>query len=64
MALGHTKVDIAGDAAYDMTLTIPATAGGKCLLKAVAKADEAESQEATVSRRWVSVAESAASSIE
>jgi hypothetical protein len=50
----------AGDAAYEMTLAIPAEAGGKCLLKAVAKADDAEPRDATVSRRWVGVVAPAA----
>ena len=38
-----------------MTLKIPATAGGKCLLTAVANADDAPIQDATKSRRRVRI---------
>jgi hypothetical protein len=38
-----------------MTLAVPATAEGKCLLKAVAKSDVAAQDDATMSRRWVTL---------
>jgi len=47
------ELDKLGDASYEITLAIPATSGGDCLLKAAAACDGAD--DATLSRRRVTV---------